>query len=449
MSWEKLLSFKRLGREEEQGENVTEARTAFTRDYDRIIFSSAFRRLQDKTQVFPLAKSDYVRTRLTHSLEVASVGRTIGMLAGEHVLKADKALREKYTSHDFGSIVSAACLAHDIGNPPFGHSGESAIQEWFAESEFSKEFLEKNGFTECEKEDILQFEGNAQGFRTLCKLQNENQRGGLQLTCAVLATYTKYPRPSVVSKKVGISGKKFGFMQSEHELFAEVAETVGLIKKPEAVGGWYRHPLAFLVEAADDISYHIMDVEDGLKTGALNIDEVLCLHAPWLDDRAHQRLDSIDDRLKKAEYCRAITVNALTQEFVRVWTENLNGILDGSFDTELATEIQHAAEFEAFKKLARKKVYSSHPVVEIEACGFEVIGGLLDIFLRTVENKAANPASPTARSRTVLHLMPGGDATFSQMSCYERAIRVTDFVAGMTDSFAVSLYQRIRGISLP
>jgi dGTPase len=175
MDWTRLLSTQRLG-QETQGKDASPPRTEFSRDYDRLIFSSAFRRLQDKTQVFPLAKSDYVRTRLTHSLEVASVGRSLGMLAAERILRRDSALEGYIVSQDVGTIVATACLAHDIGNPPFGHTGESAIQEWFE----SSAILGRGGINGAERQDLLKFEGNAQGFRTLCTLQQAPQRGGLQ-----------------------------------------------------------------------------------------------------------------------------------------------------------------------------------------------------------------------------------------------------------------------------
>lgn len=193
MNWDKLLSVKRLGKQNVPNDKSQEPRTEFTRDYDRIVFSSAFRRLQDKTQVFPLAKSDYVRTRLTHSMEVASVGRSLGMLAADTIKKKEGCLPFSLVPHDVGTVVAAACLAHDIGNPPFGHAGESAIQEWFAENE--EQYL--SGMPEAQKQDLLKFEGNAHGFRTLSRLQNPDQEGGLQLTSAVLGTFTKYPRAGI------------------------------------------------------------------------------------------------------------------------------------------------------------------------------------------------------------------------------------------------------------
>lgn len=444
MNWNKLLSTKRLGRPAGP-DDAPPPRTEFTRDYDRIIFSSAFRRLQDKTQVFPLAKSDYVRTRLTHSLEVASVGRSLGMLAAEVIAQKQPEYKTIALPHDVGTIVATACLAHDIGNPPFGHAGESAIQEWF---ESSSAINDLNG---AERRDLLKFEGNAQGFRTLCTLQQSRQRGGLQLTCAVLGTFTKYPRASEVeeAQKGGISGKKFGFMQSEASLFEELADELGLIRKPGAATAWHRHPLAFLVEAADDICYHVMDVEDGYKAGCISFDEIAGLHRPWFSPERWQRGETIEDPGRRVEYFRAITVDAMVRAAVKAFAENYDGLMSGSFDEELTAKVERSKELQAFKSLAREKVYSARPVVEIEACGFEVIGGLLEAFVGAINAKAKGLETGKARTRTLLSLMPKTNGDLERLPPYERTLLATDFVSGMTDSFAVNLYQRIRGISLP
>lgn len=444
MNWNKLLSTKRIGRPGE-AHDASEPRTEFTRDYDRIIFSSAFRRLQDKTQVFPLAKSDYVRTRLTHSLEVASVGRSLGMLAAEVIAQKQPEFRTDALPHNIGTIVATACLAHDIGNPPFGHAGESAIQEWFE----SSRLIERIGGAEIK--DLLKFEGNAQGFRTLCKLQQAPQPGGLQLTSAVLGTFTKYPRASEVdeAQKSGISGKKFGFMQSESDLFQELADELGLIKKSGTAAAWHRHPLAFLVEAADDICYHVMDVEDGYKAGCVSFEEIASLHKPWLKDDHWRRGLAIEDRGRRVEYFRAVTVDAMVRAAVKAFADNYDGLMSGSFDEELTKKMELNQEFEAFKSLASKKVYTAPPVVEIEACGFEVIGGLLEAFVGAINAKATNSQTGKVRTRTLLSLMPKSNVKLEQLTAYERTLLATDFVSGMTDSFAVQLYQRIRGISLP
>ncbi|MGO4414410.1 deoxyguanosinetriphosphate triphosphohydrolase [Cupriavidus sp. KB_39] len=450
MEWSKLLSVKRLGREPEAAGSEPLPRTEFTRDYDRIIFSSAFRRLQDKTQVFPLAKSDYIRTRLTHSLEVASVGRSLGMMVTETILERDKPLAGSVVAQDVGSVVAVACLAHDIGNPPFGHSGEDAIQEWFETGREGANYASRL-LPGSQLRDLLKFEGNAQGFRTVATLQFPDQKGGMQLTSAVLGAFTKYPRESEVedSQAQGKSGAKFGFMQSEKPLFEELAGELGLIRKRGDGLAWHRHPLAFLVEAADDICYHIMDIEDGFRAGVVSFEELRDLHRPWLNDRSLERADRLGDDERRAEYFRAVTVNALIHATVAVFNQHYDGLMNGAFDEELTKQIEYAGHFQRFKDVAVRQVYCAKPVVEVEACGFEVISGLLSAFVGAVENKAKNPKKPPSRARTLLSLMPGGNAPFDTMSEYERLIRVTDFVSGMTDSYAVDLYQRIRGISLP
>ncbi len=442
--WRQLLSTRRLGKAAEGGD-LSPPRTEFARDYDRIIFSSAFRRLQDKTQIFPLAKSDYVRTRLTHSLEVASVGRSLGMLAAEVVLRQAPELSEVVIPQDVGTLVAAACLAHDIGNPPFGHAGEDAIREWFGR------WPGLSGLNEDQRRDLLEFEGNAQGFRTLCVLQNPGQPGGMQMTCAMLATMMKYPRPAAAgeAQKQGASGRKYGFFTSEAAWFAQVAETAGLLPKPGGKPAWYRHPLAFLVEAADDICYHVIDIEDGFKTGVLDFATLYQLHEPFLEARHRRRLDCLPDHSQRASYCRSVTIDHVVRQVIAVFDAHYEGIMAGCFDAPLLEHIELAGAFARFKQVAETQVYYARPVVEVKACGFEVIAGLLDAFVEAIEDRAAKGSRASSRSRTLLQLMPRPLPDLAVLSPYQRILLATDFVAGMTDSYAVELYQRIRGIALP
>lgn len=442
MDWRRLLSTRRLGRREKPV-FAPSPRTEFTRDYDRLIFSSAFRRLQDKTQVFPLAKSDYVRTRLTHSLEVASVGRSLGMLAAEAILRHEPQLREVVVPQDVGTLVAAACLAHDIGNPPFGHAGEDAIREWFAG------WPGIGQMAQAEAQDLLEFEGNAQGLRILCTLQNPGQPGGMQMTCAMLAVFTKYPRESKVAEdqRQGASGRKFGFFQSEASWFEEVAEETGLIPKPGPARAWFRHPLAFLVEAADDICYHVIDVEDGFKTGVVDFAQLEALHAPFLLPKQYAKAKRFADPAQRASYFRACTIDRLIQEVAEVFSDRYDDMMSGAFDSPLTACLEHAKEFSAFKILAERQVYHCQAAAGVKVCGFEVISGLLSAFLEAIEEQAAG--KPSARAFTLLGLMPNGGMDVTSLSPYQRALRATDFVAGMTDSYAVEFYQRIRGISLP
>jgi dGTPase len=290
MDWKKLLSRKRLGKS--QVENDPN-RNPFQRDFDRIIFSSAFRRLQDKTQVHPLSESDYIRTRLTHSLETSCVGRSLGEIVGTEVIIKNK-LKGVHPS-EFGSIVASACLAHDIGNPPLGHSGEDAIRTWFKYSAVGKKLMKQ--LSKLEQQDFLDFEGNAQGFRVLSRLQSPDNTGGMQLTCATLAAYTKYPHESLVKGKPSDlkrkSAKKFGFFQHDKELFTEVAEQVGLISIPKNTAWWCRHPLAFLVEAADDITYSVIDFEDGYGLKYISYDEVKDVLTNFLDKSGVEQLEKM------------------------------------------------------------------------------------------------------------------------------------------------------------
>ena len=442
MKWSKLLSVSRLGRSDEKKKDV---RSEYQKDYDRIVYSSAFRRLQDKTQVFPLAESDYVRTRLTHSIEVSCVGRSLGTLVGEFVINEDSL--EDIISQEFGNIVAAACLAHDIGNPPLGHSGEEAISSWF-KGEGNCYLAE---LSQEEKADFLKFEGNAQGFRVLTRLQNAIDRGGLQLTYAVLGTYSKYPRKAFVpnfdnSQKV--SEKKFGFVQADLESFKVVAENLGLINKQD--NAWSRHPLAFLMEAADDICYRIIDLEDGHRIGRVSFEEAkklleqVALSNEQEGANRSYELISDSDKKGKIEYLRARAINNLINEAVSSFKQNYEAIMNGTFEKDLLTQTKYSSQLEEIKKLSRDKVYASPNVLQIEAAGFEVLGGLLE---KVVPALVGNHECKTSAEKKVFQLIP---LQFTKgKNRYEQLLGATDFVSGMTDSYAVTLYRRLRGIELP
>lgn len=450
MEWTKLISAKRIGRLEKPEDTIGGPRSPFQRDYDRILFSSAFRRLQDKTQVFPLAKSDYVRTRLTHSLEVSSVGRSLGVMVGDEIIKRHPELaKREITAGDFGTIVATACLAHDIGNPPFGHAGEAAIRDWFCRSETGQRYLADNALSTQTRADFEKFEGNAQGFRVLTRLQFSSQEGGMQLTCAVLGAYTKYPRASDVDKAKagGISGKKFGFVQQDQPRFEELANELGLIRKG-ALLAWNRHPLAFLVEAADDICYRIMDVEDGFRSGHLAYSEVRPLFEAVLDKASLDRLEGMTSDKQRVEFLRAKAIGVAIEQVVALFLDKEEELLSGEFDSELLEQIPLAVGFKAFKTLAQQKVYGVRSVIEIEACGFRVIGGLLESFLDAVHDAISNGDEMSPRGRTIVSLMPEG-CWNPRMDYRERLHAVTDSVSGMTDSYALTMYQRLYGISLP
>ena len=444
-TWEKLLSSERLGAGKAPG---TAERTAFQQDYDRIVFTSAFRRLKDKTQVFPLSKSDYVRTRLTHSLEASCVGRSLGAVVGREII-ARHGLKD-VESGDFGAIVAAACLAHDIGNPPFGHAGEDAIREWFRTSGL----LERHDFTPAQRADFERYEGNAQGFRIVSRLQSPANPGGLQLTSAVLATFTKYPRPSAVNAELpGKSGKKFGFFQQDADNFARVAQATGLIERLSGKA-WRRHPLAFLVEVADDTCYLIVDLEDAAKLGFVPYRDAECLLADLAGNSVSGgRLDRLHDPKERIEYLRAKAIGRLLESAAAVFLENETAILDGEFDEELLEQSPVAVPLQAVLKLAKETIYTARPALEIETAGFEVLGALLGLFTDAVEAAAGVEGTRfTTRERMLMKLLPTqflGHHGEPDPDPYVRLLQVADFVAGMTDSYAVDMFRKLKGFDLP
>ncbi|MCK6391627.1 MAG: dNTP triphosphohydrolase [Azonexus sp.] len=443
--WEKLLSADRIGAGTAPG---TPERTAFQQDYDRIVFTSAFRRMKDKTQVFPLSKSDYVRTRLTHSLEASCVGRSLGAVVGREII-ARHGLPE-VESGDFGAIVAAACLAHDIGNPPFGHAGEDAIREWFR----SSGLLERHAFTPAQRADFERYEGNAQGFRIVSRLQSPANPGGLQLTSAVLATFTKYPRPSAVDVDLdGKSGKKFGFFQQDADNFARVARSTGLVERIPGTA-WRRHPLAFLVEVADDTCYLIVDLEDAARLGFVSYRDAECLLGDLAGNSINGgRLDRLHDPKERLEYLRAKAIGRLLESAAAVFLENEEAILNGHFDEELLEQSPIAHPLQAVLKLAKETIYTARPALEIETAGFEVLGALLALFTEAVEARAGVPGTRfTTRERMLLKLLPAqflGHGGEPDADPYVRLLQVADFVAGMTDSYAVDMYRKLKGFDLP
>jgi dGTPase len=450
MQWQQLLSRARLGSRE--APRASSARTDFQRDFDRVVFSSAFRRMQDKTQVFPLSKVDYVRTRLTHSLEASSIGRSLGTLVGEQVI-GRHALSE-FEAADFGNIVAAACLAHDIGNPPFGHSGEDAIRHWAHTAEYGARRVAM--LQGSEREDFLAFEGNAQGFRIITRLQNPDNDGGLQLTCATLAAFTKYPRESWLggSNYPGISAKKQGFTAADRSAFETVAKTVGLIARDNHHAMWCRHPLAFLVEAADDISYRVIDIEDGYRLGHFSYQEVLDLFWPLVADQERQRprLEHIRELKDRVEFLRAKVINEVIRQVLECFMDNEAEILAGRFDVPLLEELPVRAELDALIENARQRIYCAPEVVSIQAAGFQVVSDLLERFVYVVDDVAEMGERASPRSRMLIRLVPEqfiGPERVPVHDPYLRLLLLTDFVSGMTDSYAVSLYKKVTGISLP
>ncbi|MEQ8879543.1 MAG: deoxyguanosinetriphosphate triphosphohydrolase [Cyclobacteriaceae bacterium] len=445
MNWTQLLSTKRFGDKEVKPNSETRSR--FDQDFDRLIFSHPFRKLQDKTQVFPLPEDDFVHTRLTHSLEVSSVGRSLGRAAGEFLLqKHPTLLEEGFTIHDFGSIVGAACLAHDLGNPPFGHSGESAISAFFLnhpDGQFFQQLV-----AEKEWEDLTNFEGNAQGFR----IMNDEKEGGLALTFATLGAFTKYPKtssaPAVRGRK---SQKKYGVYRSNFEQFNLMATDMGLVELGEEA--WCRHPLAFLVEAADDICYNIIDLEDGCRLGLVSFEKTKQLLAAIIGEKFNEaKLLKIEDQNNKLGMLRALAIGQLIAECIEVFKANENAMLAGEFDQALTDIIPSADALNKISILSIDKIYRSKQVLEREAGGFEVIEQLINTFAQAVYFKFFEKSLFNPRQRSIYLLMdPSIRLRLEKpdLSVYERLMIVSDFIALLTDSYAIKLYKILNGYSLP
>jgi dGTPase len=441
MEWTSLLSAQRKPGEQAPGPHSS--RSAFEQDYDRIIFSHAFRRLQDKTQVHPIPEHDFVHNRLTHSLEVSSVARSLGKRCGEILLQRNPNLAAAYSLFDIGAITSAAALAHDLGNPPFGHAGEVALSDFFLRHPLGQS-IQKH-VTDEQWAELISFEGNAQGFRLL----HQSGRQGVPLTFASLAAFTKYPRTaqSEPRYKERRSQKKYGLFQSEKEAYRAIAEALGLI--PLGTYAWCRHPLAFLVEAADDICYSIVDLEDGCRLGLVSFDETVALLADILRqefDRA--KLERSATREDKIAVLRAMAIGRLITECVDVFVQNEAELLAGRFDTALLDVIPAAAAMKQIAAVSVEKIYRARPVVEKEVAGFEVLPGLVEEFI-----PAGLPESFTGKSakRTLLRrLLPDTIRALaeSETDSYTWVRHLLDYLSGMTDRHAVSLYRKVKGHSM-
>lgn len=444
MEWDRLLSSGRLRRPDAVPQK---GRSPFQQDIDRITFSAAFRRLAHKTQVHPLSPNDHVHTRLTHSIEVASVGRSLGTAVGTEI--AERLNDPKISADIFGYVVQAACLAHDIGNPPFGHSGEYAIRSWFNRAESNRAPFAKK-IAGSRPDDFRKFEGNAQGFRILTQLENNKWAGGLQLTCAVLGAFTKYPIASTVipAETDNYPGaKKVGFFKPEEDYFKEIADTLGLIRRDQKRPYWCRHPLAFLVEAADDICYAIVDIEDGYELGYLNFREAKDVLAPIAGE--HAGLSSSMEEREQIAKLRAVAIGQLVDASAAAFLENEGAILNGEFSGEIKYLTRFANELRDAIALATDKLYNSDRKTKLEIAGSEIIGGLLDIFAEVATDLAKNDfdrSNLNGRSQRLARLM--GGSLGPAENTYQALLYITDFVSGMTDRFAVETYRTLKGIAI-
>ena len=443
MEWKQLISNKRFGQEHKHAERHDD-RSEFKRDYDRLIFSSAFRRLQNKTQVFPLPGSIFVHNRLTHSLDVASVGMSIGNDISRRVIQKQPDLKDTLVE-EIGTIVSAACLAHDLGNPPFGHSGEKAIQTFFSEgpglkikSMVSSEFWD----------DITHFEGNANAFRILTHRFKGRRQGGFVMTYSMLASIVKYPFASSLAGNHG----KFGFFASEAESYRKIADELGISCKsaPGEPLKYARHPLVYMVEAADDICYEIMDIEDSHKLKILSYAETEHLLLSFFDEDIQQKIrqriidEELTDENEKVVYMRASVIGKLENECVAAFLAHEEEILAGTFEGSL---IEHISErqkkaYKECEKISYSKIYQSKPVLDIELSGYQIMATLMKVFVEA----AVNPSR--FYSKQLLRRV-SSQYDIENENLEERIMAVLDYISGMTDIYALDIYQKINGISLP
>lgn len=441
MNWKQLISNKRFGLEflhEERKED----RTEFQRDYDRLIFSAPFRRLQNKTQVFPLPGSIFVHNRLTHSLEVSCVGRSLGNDVATRLLQKHPELSDSHLM-EIGSIVSAACLAHDLGNPPFGHSGEKAIGTYFSEG---KGLKLKALLSSEEWEDLIHFEGNANAFRLLTHQFHGRRPGGFVMTYSTLASVVKYP----FSSQLAGNKQKFGFFLSEEKDFERIATELG-IKRLSAEGEpirYARHPLVYLVEAADDICYQMMDIEDAFKLKILTIEETKSLYMEFFKEERKQRIldicSKVEDVNEQIAYLRSSAIGVLIKACVQTFVDHEEEILSGTFSGTLIKQIDKPLQ-QAYKhcsKTAFAKIYCAKDVLDIELAGFQVITTLMDLLIDAVR------MPEKAYSQLLIGRMPK-QYDVNAPTLYGKVQAVLDYVSGMTDVYAIDLYRKINGNSLP
>ncbi len=444
MNWEQLLSLKRQG---DTGKRLRieqdETRLGFEVDYDRIIFSSAFRSLQDKTQVIPLSKTDFVHTRLTHSLEVSVVGRSLGRLVGKKIIEKYPYLQDihGYQMNDFGAIVAAASLAHDIGNPPFGHSGEKAIGEYFS---IGKGQQYKNQLSPKQWQDLVDFEGNANGFSVL-NSSRPGVEGGIRLSFATLGAFMKYPKESLPKKPTkNIADKKYGFFQTDKDFFQEVAQEMGMIpNKNNQDIGFERHPLAYLVEAADDICYTIIDFEDGINLGLISedfaLEYLIKLVKDSIDSSKYKTLETKEDRIS---YLRALAIGSLINDAVKVFIENENNILAGNFPFALMDKSKYKAQMDDIIKISIKNIYQSREVIEKELVGYQIIQTLLDKFIVAFNNKFEGKVSNY--DQLILKMLPEKHH-LEKENLYERLLHICHYISMLTDGNALRLYETLQG----
>ena len=441
MEWEKLLSLKRHGDNFKRKRiDQDETRLGFDVDYDRIIFSSEFRSLQDKTQVVPFSQGDFVHTRLTHSLETSVVGRSLGRRVGVEILKKYPHLKNDlgYHANDFGAIVASASLAHDIGNPPFGHSGEKSIGQYFMSGPGKKFGAILN---DKEFQDLCDFEGNANGFKILTQ-SRPGREGGLRLSYATLGAFIKYPKESLPIKPTSdVSDKKYGFFQNEKNIYFDIANELGLSKND---GGYNRHPLTFLVEAADDICYTIIDFEDGINLGLVDEDYALEYLINLVRDSINtEKYHSLNNTIDRVSYLRALSINTLINEAVEIFIENEDDILNGKFNVALLKKSKFKPQIADIIKISIEKIYESKEVIEKEVAGYNIINKLLDTFISSVNRYYEG--SQTGYDDLIIKLLPS-TINLNHDNLYSRLLEICHYVASLSDRKALNVYNKITGV---
>src|SRR5574344_33584 len=443
MQWEKLLVSKRFGNELYKDQHQHD-RSEFQRDYDRLIFSAPFRRLQNKTQVFPLPGSVFVHNRLTHSLEVACVGQSLGFDVAQKLIKKHQELSDTHIS-EIGSIVSAACLAHDLGNPPFGHSGEKAIQTFFTEG---AGIAIKEHVSSVFWEDITHFEGNANAFRLLTHRFKGRRNGGFVMTYTCLASIVKYPYSSSLSKGKG----KFGVFETEKANYIKIADELGIIcdlKEGTSIK-YSRHPLVYLVEAADDICYEIMDIEDAYKMRLLTFDETVSLFMNFFDDNTKNKIrerivnENVTDDNEQIVYMRSCVIGLLVNKCVEVFVDNEENILNGCFRSSLIDNISEKQKkaYDECAALSIKRIYKSKYVVDVELAGYKILNTLMEQMVGAVMNPDKFYSQQLIKRVSSQYEIDSDDLETCIMA-------VIDYISGMTDVYALDVYQKINGMSLP
>lgn len=433
-------------------------RSEFERDYDRIIFSSAFRRLQNKTQVFPLPKHVFVHNRLTHSLEVASVGRSLGKLIGNHISKVSEvsknATAKRFYKNQLKNVIAAGALAHDLGNPAFGHSGEEAISKYFKEN---KDETLQEKFTKEEWADLTNFEGNANALRILTRQYHGRLRGGFRLTYSTLSSILKYPCASVqaTGNDIPVHLKKYGYFQTEITVFNEIAKLTNMVPDPNNVGAYFRHPFVYLVEAADDICYNIIDFEDAHRLGILSQEEVI---KTFLEIIIHNKDEDINHVKKTCEelsedsneqiaYLRAKAINHLILACAAEFIKNIDAFPNGEYVGSLFDNLPGVSPvLKEIKATSYKRIYNYPSVAKIELAGFEIMSTLVEKFIEAALTKKENRIK---RHKKILELLPNQHRFEESDSDYEKAMCIIDYIAGMTDLFALELYNNITGIEMP